>query len=190
MNNTDCSDSFLLEEIKNQNERAFKVLFDKYYSELVQYAMYNLSSLDAEEVVQELFVYIWSNSRVINLESNLKGYLVCAVKNRALNHIRARKNYESKCLLLYEKYRDIVYSDSNHSLWELKDELSKCLKKLSAVQRETFKLSRFTPMTNKEIAIKLNISEKTVEYRLSQVLKILKSHLLPTCITLLIGGLI
>lgn len=188
MNNTDYSDLFLLEEIGKQNERALKELFNKYYAELVQYGTLYLSSSDAEEVVQELFIFIWNKSDSLSINSTLKGYLIASVKNRALNHIRARKNYEGKCLDLYEKYRDIVFSESDHSFWELKEELTNCIEKLPVVQQVTFRLSRFTPMTNREIADQMNVSEKTVEYRLSQALKILKKHFLPTCLMLLLSS--
>ena len=43
--------------------------------------------------------------------------------------------------------------------------------------RETFHLSRFRNMTNEEVARELGISVKTVEYRMSSALRILKKNL-------------
>ena len=180
MSTASSSDLFLIDEIKNGNERALKELFNKYYTDLVQYGTFYVPSSDVEEIVQDLFVFIWENCQTLVISSTLKGYLISSVKNKALNHIRSQKTYESKCLALYEKYRDMVYLEPNYMLWELRDELQKCINNMPEAQRETFKLSRFTPLTNKEIAEKLNVSEKTVEYRLSQALKFLKERMSPT----------
>ena len=53
----------------------------------------------------------------------------------------------------------------------------KTLASLPENQREAFNLSRYEDMTYDKIAMKQNVSEKTVEYRISQALKRLREAL-------------
>jgi RNA polymerase sigma-70 factor (ECF subfamily) len=53
------------------------------------------------------------------------------------------------------------------------EQLATILKKLPDTYRETFELSRLSHHTNAQIAQKLGVSIKTVEYRITKSLKIL-----------------
>ena len=84
--------NILLEEIAKENTRVFKNLFDKHYSELVNFAngyLYNQDS--SEDIVQEVFIYIWENANALNVKSTLRGYMFAMVRNRCLNFLRSIK---------------------------------------------------------------------------------------------------
>ncbi|MDQ0839257.1 RNA polymerase sigma factor [Sphingomonas faeni] len=49
---------------------------------------------------------------------------------------------------------------------------------LPPLYRDAFLMSRFTPLTNKEIGARLNISVKTVEWRISRAVEICAAHVL------------
>ena len=66
--------------------------------------------------------------------------------------------------------RNILYS-------ELQDHIKKAINKLPKAQKEVFVLSRIKGIKYKEIAKKLNVSERTVEVRISQSLKTLRTLL-------------
>lgn len=51
--------------------------------------LFDLSS--SEDVVQEVFVYLWENSNKINIMTSLKSYLYAAVRNRCLNVLKKNK---------------------------------------------------------------------------------------------------
>lgn len=48
---------------------------------------------------------------------------------------------------------------------------------LPTLYRDAFLMSRFTPLTNKEIGARLNISVKTVEWRISRAVEICAAHI-------------
>ena len=62
-------------------------------------------------------------------------------------------------------------------LEELSRKLKVALEELPASYREAFIMSRFKNMSYKEIAEQLNVSPKTVDYRIQQALKILRVKL-------------
>ena len=57
------------------------------------------------------------------------------------------------------------------------ENLEIALSKLPEDYRKAFEMNRFDDFTYKEIADKLNVSEKTIAYRISQALKILRIEL-------------
>ncbi|WP_056064571.1 RNA polymerase sigma factor [Sphingomonas sp. Leaf230] len=48
---------------------------------------------------------------------------------------------------------------------------------LPPLYRDAFLMSRFTPLTNKEIGTRLNISVKTVEWRISRAVEMCATHI-------------
>jgi len=182
------TDSILLTLLNEGNEGAYKQLFIKFYSPLVEYASQYISDKDAEELVQELMVYIWENREHLAIEGSLKGYLFTATKHRCLNAIKKNQYHQRVHSLIYEKIKDQFEDPDYYLINELAEKIEKAISELPDNYRETFTLSRFGDRTNVQIAQELTISVKTVEYRISQSLKILRVKLkdyLPLLFTVL-----
>ena len=178
----------LLEEIRQGNKDAFNRMFLHFYSPLCEYASQFVSNTDAEELVQEMMLYVWENRAYLVVEKSLKSYLFVSIKNRCYNAIRDRKLRERIHSYLYEKLKDRIEDPDYYIYNELALNIDKAINELPENYRETFKMSRFGEMTNAAIAKQLGISVKTVEYRISQSLKILRIKLkdyLPLLIFLL-----
>jgi RNA polymerase sigma-70 factor (ECF subfamily) len=60
---------------------------------------------------------------------------------------------------------------------ELREAVDQIVDNLPEKQREVFRLSRYEGMSHKEIAEKLNISTKTVEYHIHQSTSTIKEKL-------------
>lgn len=89
---------------------------------------------------------------------------------------------------IYEKIKDQFEDPDYYFVNELTENIQKAIENLPETYRETFAMSRFGEKTNVQIAEKLGISVKTVEYRISQALKILRFKLkdyLPLLINIL-----
>jgi len=163
----------LLEEIQQGNKNAFNQMFLLFYSPLCEYASQFVSDADAEEVVQEMMLYVWENRKNLVIEKSLKSYLFVAVKNRCYNVIRDRKLREQIHNSLYESLKDQKEDPDYYMINELAVNIDKAIRELPDSYRETFRMSRFGEMTNSAIAKQLGVSIKTVEYRITQSLKIL-----------------
>ncbi|MDR1624655.1 MAG: RNA polymerase sigma-70 factor [Tannerellaceae bacterium] len=167
----------LLMKLYHGDADAYKQLFVRYYSPLVEYASQFLPDEDAEELVQELMLYIWESREELIIETSLKSYLFTAVRFRCLNAIKKRLYHERIHNLIYEKIKDRFDDPDYYLANELAEYIRKAIGELPETYRETFVLSRFGERTNVEIAEKLAVSVKTVEYRIKQSLKILRIKL-------------
>nr|WP_321522260.1 RNA polymerase sigma-70 factor [uncultured Macellibacteroides sp.] len=170
-------ESVLLDELRRGSEIAYKQVFIKYYSPLCEYASQYISDDDAEELVQELMLFIWETRESILIESSLKSYLFIATKHRCLNFIKKNQYHEQVHSEIYEKLKDQFEDPDYYMLEDLSVQIQKAIDELPENYRETFALSRFGEQTNVQIAAMQGISVKTVEYRITQSLKILRVKL-------------
>ncbi|MDD3359806.1 MAG: RNA polymerase sigma-70 factor [Parabacteroides sp.] len=170
-------ESVLLDELRRGSEIAYKQLFIKYYSPLCEYASQYISDDDAEELVQELMLFIWETRESILIESSLKSYHFIATKHRCLNFIKKNQYHEQVHSEIYEKLKDQFEDPDYYMLEDLSVQIQKAIDELPENYRETFALSRFGEQTNVQIAAMQGISVKTVEYRITQSLKILRVKL-------------
>ncbi|MDR2042065.1 MAG: RNA polymerase sigma-70 factor [Tannerella sp.] len=162
----------------NKGDRdSFKRLFERYYSPLCEYASRYVSDADAEELVQEYMVYLWENRETLTIETSLKACLFASVKYRCLNAIKQRLYHERVHNMLYEKMKDRTDDPDYYLANELAGMIRKAVGELPDSYREVFVRSRFGASTNAQIAVELGISVKTVEYRITQTLKILRVKL-------------
>ena len=167
----------LFEKIQQGNKDAYSQMFLRYYSPLCEYASQFVSDADAEELVQDMMLFVWENRQNIVIEKSLKSYLFVSTKNRCFNAIRDRRTRERIHGILYDKIKDQIEDADYYMLNELAIDIEKAIEELSETYRETFKLSRFGEMTNAAIAKQLGVSIKTVEYRITQSLKFLRVKL-------------
>ncbi len=166
------------------NKSSFKKLFNSYYQLLCHLGRHYLGDEDeAKTVVQEAFVKLWEVRHELESGSNIQNYLFTLVKNNCLNILKRRqillkhheKIREKELRYQYESLNRI--SDDYLEFKELKEKIDAAIKNLPEHLRVVFELSRFKDMKNREIALELEISQKTVEARMTKALKILREEL-------------
>lgn len=166
------------------NKNSFKKLFNSYYQPLCHLGRHYLGDEDeAKTVVQEAFVKLWEVRYELESGSNIQNYLFTLVKNNCLNILKRRqillkhheKIREKELRYQYESLNRI--SDDYLEFKELKEKIDAAIKNLPEHLRVVFELSRFKDMKNREIALELEISQKTVEARMTKALKILREEL-------------
>jgi RNA polymerase sigma factor (sigma-70 family) len=82
----------LLREITEGNEQAFTAVYQHYHQVLYAYAFrYLKSEFWAEEVVQEIFAYLWTEKNNLSAIQNLGGWLRRLVWNKSVDRIRRQK---------------------------------------------------------------------------------------------------
>lgn len=80
-------DHKLLSAIQTGSEKAFDMLFRKYYPALCAYSHKMVSLEDAEECAQDTLLWLWENRESVIIQSSLSHYLFAAVYHRSLNRI-------------------------------------------------------------------------------------------------------
>jgi RNA polymerase sigma-70 factor, ECF subfamily len=166
--------------IKIGDEKAFELLFRKYYIRLCAFANKFLNEPEeAREVVQELFTKVWEGRKEINPEESLNAYLFKITQNICFNRLRRKKvesNYIEIYKLVYVDHFEISPFDSLLAN-ELNDNISRAVDKIPFRCRRVFELSRMEGLKYSEIASALKISVKTVEAQMSKALRILRFEL-------------
>lgn len=174
-------DLFLKKGLNEQNKIVFDFLFQYYYSGLCAYAETIVREEEvAEDIVQELFVKIWINSKKISVNGSLKSYLFTAVRNRCFDFLK-HQNVKSRSARLNHGIGDVDESTPENWLVEseLRDIIENSITKLAPRCREIFMMSRFDGLKNQEIADKLGLSKRTVELQITNALKALRKDLKP-----------
>ena len=68
---------------------AFRELFDRHYAPLCRFAEFWLRDrTSAEEVVLDVYTYLWQHAAELQITVSVRAYLFRAVRNRALNRLR------------------------------------------------------------------------------------------------------
>ena len=175
------SEENLLDLIKNDQNEAFRFLFQKYYSRLLGYAIRFVQEREiAEDIIQEVFISFWEKRHL------LKSILFCMVRNASINYLKQKVLVEKYPIEFIENIDgeeklytlDFALSADEETLYEeLKKRIQEALSILPERSREIFLLSRFNGLKNKEIASKLDISTTAVEKHISKSLKKISLYL-------------
>ncbi len=169
----------LLEKVSKGDSRAFAVLFRRYYRDMVLYAGTYVRDLAAcEDVVQTVFIRWWAEHEKAREIRALKPFLLKAVQNGCVSHLRqehARGKYADlsvaeESAVTHETEEYILYS-------ELSVRLEEAMALLSPVQRQCFEMNRLQGVRQKQVAEELGMPLRTVELRIAEALRILKSQL-------------
>jgi RNA polymerase sigma-70 factor (ECF subfamily) len=121
-------------------------------------------------MVQTLFERIWKNRETIVIK-NLGAYLAVSLRNIFIDSIR-KKTVEKK----FQQNHNIPISANlteekfNHT--QLLYTVENLLQRLPEKTQTVFKLSRYEDKSVKEIASKLHLTEKAIEYHITKSLKL------------------
>ncbi len=172
--------------IGDEANRQFHELF-KQKNRFIRFACYYvLDEQIAEDLVMDSFLYYWENRSHVDISGNLQAYILRILKHKCLDYLKLQRIHND----IHKKIKDDALWDLNKSIASLEqlepykimtDECHKivveAVNQLPVKTREIFMLSRMHDMKNSEIAEKMDISEKTVEYHMTKALKILRERL-------------
>jgi len=171
------NEQFILNELQKGNERAFDTIFKQYYKPLCQFSYSLIKEQDtAENLVQEVFVKLWEKRENTTKIDNLLSYLMGMVRNQSIDFLRKEKT-NSKVYNQLRPEKSENTTDEQISKNEFEERLLKSIMNLPERCRTAIEMSRFDGFSNKEIALKMEISVKGVEALIGRSLKLLRSEL-------------
>lgn len=176
----------ILPEIRCGNQQAYQSLFHYYYERLYHYALtFTSDQSKAEDIVQEVFLKVWTKRESLHTNGSLKAYLYRMTYNEFINGYRKEKRYHEE--LDAFKFQALTpLLEESEETWQLKlNKLKEAVDKLPPRCREIFLLHKQEGVSQKEIAKKLDISVKTVENQVAKAVSILKNKLTSRVMTLL-----
>lgn len=186
-------DTFLLDRLRQGDTNAFKLIFQKYYPLLCAYGHRFVQIETAEEIAGDTLLWVWEHRHEEIIKSSLVKYMFKIVYRKSLNYIELKQTQLKADTHYYQDSTINILEETDLcEINELSQKIYKAISELPETYREAFILHRFKNMTYKEIAEHLNVSTKSVDYKIQQAIKILSKELkdyLPI-ISLLFGDLL
>lgn len=160
------------------DEKAFEQIYHFYYIQIYTFVLNTLfEKTFAEDITQTVFITLWEKRETIDPEKDIAPLLFTIAKNHVYR--------QTEQLLRKNKYEQIQQEDKQEWInpedvvnnLMLEKILSVLIEKIPTKRRRIFLLSRKENLSNKDIASRLHISEKTVETQIIRSLLFLKEHL-------------
>lgn len=169
----------LIVQLSSGNSRALRDIMDVYQKRLYKYALqYVKNEFVAEEIVEDVFLTLWNKHAELKDVEDISGFLLVITRNLCLNYLRKE---HLEMIDLASLTEEQIYQRS--SLYVLEDEilcslvskdyeakLNNILNKLPEKTRQIFLMSRRDGLKNKEIAEKMQLLEKSIEYHITKAL--------------------
>lgn len=184
----------IAEKSISNDEQAFELLFRRYYVRLCGFAnKFIANTAESEEIVQEVFLNIWKKRDQLRLNSEIKPYLFKSVQNLCFNFIEHQKVIDNYYAVIEEVYKNQAEDFDTYETVlynEFRNKAELAIESLPEQCRRIFRMSRQEGLKYTEIALKLEISVKTVETQMSRALSKLKTELKDYLTILLISLLL
>jgi RNA polymerase sigma-70 factor (ECF subfamily) len=156
-------------------ERVYNLLWSKLYC--VAYNYFRDKAI-AQEIVQDVFVHLWTKRESLQEIHDIESYLFRSVKNKIYDQFdkiasqeKLRERMAHEVVEETEETKEAIeYADT---LELINEEIERLPDKTKTI----FRLSRFDQYTNDEIAGRLHLSGKAVEYHITRALKQLRLRL-------------
>ncbi|SEM08232.1 RNA polymerase sigma-70 factor, ECF subfamily [bacterium A37T11] len=173
------NDAELLSLLKSGNHGVFTYIYKQYWTIMYSHALRMLKNEDdAQDVVQELFLTLYSKASTLKDGSNIESYLFITLRNKILNLIQQQKvraDYLEVLMQYPEPSANTVIASIQEK--EIREAIEAEIARMPSKMREAYELSRKENLTHKEIAVQLHISEPTVKSHISHALKTIRQRL-------------
>ena len=161
------------------DENAFAHIFYEYSPALLSFARkLSYNPIEAEEIIQNVFLRVWLHRDKLPGVENLKSWLYKFVVNEGLTYIK-KKLARDRATLQFQK--TVISADNDIEktvdLNELKRIVAEAVESLSDQRRKVFNLSRGEGLSIDEISKQLNLSPNTVKNTLVAALKVIRNYL-------------
>lgn len=178
MNYRLLDDEILLKFLRISDDLAFKEIYLRYWKRLYYSVLNKITNKEiAEDIVQGVFTDLWEKRETSSIQV-LHAYLDASVKYRVINYINTVISQKKHLSHFREKQKtEEANTDLPLLVQELNTGIDKALNQLPQKTQTIFRLSRFEQHSNKEISRIMDLSEKAVEYHISQSLKSLRFYL-------------
>ncbi|MFT4221965.1 RNA polymerase sigma-70 factor [Dysgonomonas sp.] len=171
--------------IKTGDTVAFRKLFELLYPKLMAYACRYVDEQSARDIVQDLFASYWEKKQQIE-NDNILLYFYKWLHNSCLNYLKHRKvieAYEEKVRLAEQRFASIESLLEGNDIFrqfisrDIRDMIELSVSKLPDRCADAFRLRYFEDMPHREIAERMNISQRTVEGHIRNAISFLRIEL-------------
>lgn len=180
-------DESLLARLREGDLEAFNILYDKYWSVLLDESYKRLEDLaSCEEIVQDVFIELWEHCSKREIH-NVGAYLFTCMKYKVFEIYKKNKR---RNILIEEKYQFYEWQEAvegdQYAEKDLKSLIEQWVANLPQKRKEIFKMRYLDGLTTKEISDLTETSQNTVQNHLSVSIQKLKKLVIQHFLTLLL----
>jgi len=176
--------SLLWARFQQGDEVAFGEIYKTYLDTIYQYARrYTRDEQLIEDVIHDLFIYLWQHKAQLSQPLSIKFYLFSAIKRALLKEILKRKaesislpdSLEREKLLPEYAVEDILFENQNGE--DLKVVMDQALTTLSFNQRKAIELKFYHNLSCHEISVIMGLSPDNIYKLISRGIGVIKKNL-------------
>ena len=180
------SDNELVRLLLQDDRDAFDELYRRYWPVLYNAAYKRLKAVEpSKDITQEVFIDLWLRRGRVEI-LNIQAYLYTAVRFQVLKMISREKNTSS----FLEPFENMAISSFNADGEVIDKELAGLFKSwlntLPEKRKAIFVMHFIDKLTTKEIADRLDISQKTVQNQLRNAVQDLRTSINQYMLSLLL----
>lgn len=173
----DLDDEALARRIREGDEAAFRMFFERYHERLHGYLRRRgIAQAMADDLVQQAYVLLWEKRQSLEPGRSIRSLLFTIAHNRALNHFRDTRRFDDSAEPTDRAIRAPSPEEST-SFSLLRQHLDDAIERLPERRRAVFELCFMQQLTYRETAEVLGISVKTVEHQMGHAYKALRKAL-------------
>lgn len=167
-----------------ENREGFDNLFRHYYPRLKSYVSSFVEDSVAEDITQDVFLYVWENRKKIYVGPAFHSYLFQAGYTRSIDYLKKQQSVTGFSSLIQHEITQIYETlavnegDILENLYseDFYEKLYTLLELIPEQRRNVFLMAYMDGLKTKEIAANLDIPQRTVESHIYLTLKFLKEH--------------
>lgn len=171
------TDNELVLDLIEGNELAFQEIYERYSLPIYRYIYSRIRKQeDSEEIIQEIFLWLWQKRATLSHIDLLKPYLYSAARHKIVNyiaHCAQREKYADHYRQHFTENVDTLNEQIDVS--DFYSILEKSIVGLPKNCQTAFRLSRIEHLPIAAIAERMNLSTGTVENYIGQALKHLRA---------------
>ncbi len=168
------SDVQLFAEIAAKKPWALSTLYDRYSAHLFGLAVKILKDQElAEDVLQDLFLYLWNNSdKFSQSRGNPLAWVTIICRNRCIDQLRSKQRKAQSSGLINEEIVQTISIDESESPFEIviynekQRRVSSALQQLPEEQRRPIEMAYFEGLSQTAISAELQQPLGTIKTRM------------------------
>ena len=172
--------------MQNINSIKLSELYDSYFQKSYLFVMsYVHNKQAAEDIASDSIIKLFESIKDKNVE-NIQAFLLTILKNSSLDYLRKQAIRDrTHNIVLNNQTRELDFristlEECNPTFLFSKDIqqiIDETLATVSTKSKRVFEMSRYEHLSNKDIAFKLNLSVKSIEFHITKVLSLLRTNL-------------
>lgn len=165
-------------QISEDDENAFRKIFHTFSTMVYSFAFrLTHSEYTAEEIVQEVFLKVWSHRRSLSGVENFPAYLSTITRNLTFNVLKHNLVAEKAIKTLQHRQADLHHQTEETVIYrDYEQLLNRAINLLPPQQKLVYSMCHQEGLRYDEVARKLKISRLTVKSHMQRALRTIKTQ--------------